>query len=335
MGKTLPELTAFDLRLLQVFDAVVQLGSFTAAQVKLNKSKSAISTDIAALETRLGVKLCQRGRGGFGLTDQGREIHDASLQLFRGMTGFRDAVSRISSRVAGDFTIAIDHDVASATKDRFSNAISEFTSKNTEIFISIQTSAPDQVTQLVMEGTADIGITSLDRAMPELAMHQLACEKMFLYCGAKHPLFKKPDSEIGSEMLERYDCIEMVIPHGSDNADFMSRLKIGARAATMQSRLMLIMTGQYIGFLPRDFARASVVSGDVRPINANAYFCPTNRYAVTRRNAPVNMARDQFLENLLQAMSPRPKIGRATKLSATVPAPFLPYSKVAETNFPA
>jgi len=118
VGKALPELTAFDLRLLQVFDAVVTAGSFSAAVVRLNKSKSAISTDIAALETRLGAVLCRRGRAGFHLTEHGKQIHAASLELFKGLSGFREGVRRITSRVASELTIALDDDLAYEARPR-------------------------------------------------------------------------------------------------------------------------------------------------------------------------------------------------------------------------
>ena len=74
------QLHEVDLRLLRVFDAVVRCGGLSAAQAELNVGQSTISMQIGQLEVRLGAKLCERGRGGFRLTDQGRAIHDASLR---------------------------------------------------------------------------------------------------------------------------------------------------------------------------------------------------------------------------------------------------------------
>jgi DNA-binding transcriptional LysR family regulator len=45
---------------------VVECGGFTPAQAELNISASALSTKMAALETRLGMRLCQRD--GFALS---------------------------------------------------------------------------------------------------------------------------------------------------------------------------------------------------------------------------------------------------------------------------
>jgi DNA-binding transcriptional LysR family regulator len=64
-------LDTVDLRLLRVFATVVEARGFTAAQTILNVSGSTISNQISALETRLGVKLCRRGRAGFKLTEDG------------------------------------------------------------------------------------------------------------------------------------------------------------------------------------------------------------------------------------------------------------------------
>jgi DNA-binding transcriptional LysR family regulator len=55
----------FDLRLLRVFVAIAEAGSFTAAQMVLNLGQSTISNQMAALEQRLGYRLCERGRSGF------------------------------------------------------------------------------------------------------------------------------------------------------------------------------------------------------------------------------------------------------------------------------
>ena len=64
-----------DLRLLRVFAAVVDCEGFAGAQALLGLSASSISGYIAALEQRLGMRLCNRGRGGFSLTEKGAAIY--------------------------------------------------------------------------------------------------------------------------------------------------------------------------------------------------------------------------------------------------------------------
>ena len=60
-----------DLHLLRLFVTVVEAGGFSAAQGVLGLSQPSISQQMARLETRLGYRLCSRGKRGFALTDGG------------------------------------------------------------------------------------------------------------------------------------------------------------------------------------------------------------------------------------------------------------------------
>ena len=77
-----------DLRLLRIFATVVDCKGFAAAQADLNLSSPSISSYIAALEQRLGIRLCSRGRGGFALTDKGALIYREAQRLFGAVEEF-------------------------------------------------------------------------------------------------------------------------------------------------------------------------------------------------------------------------------------------------------
>jgi DNA-binding transcriptional LysR family regulator len=86
MGKRkalLGRVSDVDLRLLRIFQTVVNCGGFSAAEIDLGIGRSTISTHIGELEGRLGTRLCSRGRGGFALTARGKKIYEASLGLMK------------------------------------------------------------------------------------------------------------------------------------------------------------------------------------------------------------------------------------------------------------
>ncbi|WP_415777365.1 LysR family transcriptional regulator, partial [Kerstersia gyiorum] len=89
----LAQVTDFDLRMLLVFRTVAEYGGFAAAESALGITRSAISQHMSDLEKRLGMRLCQRGRAGFALTDQGREILRASEALLASIEDFRREVN--------------------------------------------------------------------------------------------------------------------------------------------------------------------------------------------------------------------------------------------------
>ncbi|MDU1797383.1 MAG: HTH-type transcriptional activator BauR, partial [Pseudomonas aeruginosa] len=89
---SLGQVSDFDIRLLRIFKTIVECGSFSAAESTLGLSRSAISLHMGDLEKRLGMRLCQRGRAGFALTDEGREVYRATQTLLAALEGFRAEV---------------------------------------------------------------------------------------------------------------------------------------------------------------------------------------------------------------------------------------------------
>ena len=81
----LGQLADMDLRLLQVFKSVVECGGLSAAELELNIGTSTVSRHLKDLETRLGLRLCRRGRAGFALTLEGQRVYDETLRLLAGV----------------------------------------------------------------------------------------------------------------------------------------------------------------------------------------------------------------------------------------------------------
>ena len=73
-------LSDIDLRSLEVFIAVVEAQGIANAQALLNRDASTISRQLGQLEERIGLRLCERGRGGFALTGAGEQIYLKMLQ---------------------------------------------------------------------------------------------------------------------------------------------------------------------------------------------------------------------------------------------------------------
>src|SRR6478609_903138 len=87
-GCSMRQLLDIDLRLLRIFRGIVEAQGLSGAQVLLNLSQSRISASLAELESRLGTRLCRRGRSGFALTEAGRSVYEASHELFESVDRF-------------------------------------------------------------------------------------------------------------------------------------------------------------------------------------------------------------------------------------------------------
>jgi LysR family transcriptional regulator, transcriptional activator for bauABCD operon len=100
-------LSDIDIRLLRIFVAVVEQGSFSVAATRLNVSESTVSTHMADLEKRLGMRLCERGRAGFRLTEDGEEVFRATTELLAEAKRFRDKLATLRSALGGTLKIGL------------------------------------------------------------------------------------------------------------------------------------------------------------------------------------------------------------------------------------
>lgn len=66
---------------LEVFWAAVGTGGFRKAADKLGISTPSVTNQIAAPETRFGIKLLNRTTRSMSMTDKGRQCHERALQL--------------------------------------------------------------------------------------------------------------------------------------------------------------------------------------------------------------------------------------------------------------
>jgi DNA-binding transcriptional LysR family regulator len=76
-----PRSRTADLDLLRVFDALVRLGSFTAAAKALSRTQSAVSMQIKRLEEQMGVQLVTRGARTLTATPEGLQLLPLARQM--------------------------------------------------------------------------------------------------------------------------------------------------------------------------------------------------------------------------------------------------------------
>lgn len=253
-----------DLRLLQVFEAVARHGAFSSAEAELNISASTISNHMTALEERLGVKLCQRGRTGFRLTEKGQVVLDAARRLFKGISDFDAEIGALRGTLAGELRIGLVDSMASDPSSRISQAIATFKTRAGSVSLTLMQERPQILQQRVYDGYYHCGIGSFPHLISGLEATTLYEEHHYLYAAKDHAIFQN-DREITADQLRNHAFIRRGYWRAADE----KRLLLGPVAATVhqiEPQLMLIRSSQYLGFLPDHYAQPLVNSGELRPI---------------------------------------------------------------------
>lgn len=93
-----------DIRLLEYFLRVAELGSINKTAVDLDISQPALSRHIASLEHEMGTKLFTRTQGGVHLTEAGKLLSDRARPLLRQYTILKE---QVGEKAAGQLAIGI------------------------------------------------------------------------------------------------------------------------------------------------------------------------------------------------------------------------------------
>ncbi|MES0826887.1 LysR family transcriptional regulator [Ruegeria sp. SCP11] len=287
-----------DLRLLRIFATIVESGGFSEAQAELNTAPSTISTYMANLERRLGLRLCSRGRRGFQLTESGRVVYDELDKLFGALRDFESAVATMRGQLAGDVRVGIVDNSMLDPSTRIPNILLRFRDRYPQSHLTVEVMSPTQIEEAVLEGKVDIGVAVFHRRKPGLDYLTSFSETLDLYCGADHPLY-----DVAPEGLSPSDLAGVgfargihvpVLPQAA--VEFLAEPSATAHQA--EGLGFLILSGRFIGYLPRRYAEIWVERGQMRPLLPDKFSCDVTFSIFTRKGGERTPVIQAFLEEI-------------------------------------
>ena len=275
------QITGTELHLLAVFDSVVRNNGFSAAQAELGLSQPTISNHISALEQRLGVKLCDRGRRGFLLTDKGQIVHELSQSLLVTIKDHASKFAALKGNLVGHLRIAVVDCLATDPKFRVPQAIRDFTKVAPAVKIEMSIEDPQDILVGLRDGSFHVGVGGFDNFLNGLKFKQIYDEKHALYCGEGHELFLAKEEE-----LEKLDLSD----YAWAQRGYWSRQRQRSRPATdydvsvqeIESQIMLILSGCYLGLLPCHAAEYHLQTSRMRQLPFDDEHTSPSIYIVTK-----------------------------------------------------
>ncbi len=288
-----------DLRLLRVFMAVVEAGGFSAAEVRLGISRSAISKHMADLEGRLGLKLCLRGRAGFDLTESGKEVYEAFETLLQSIDDFKGKINRLHSELRGSIHIGVVDNTISDSANPLISAIRRMSVQSPQVEINISIMSSSTMETALLEDTIHIGMNTRRHVKREqLVYKEMYTEVSKLYCGKGHPLYSrhKPDNSILSEQRfvspspYELDRLKEVLGEGINITSAVAR--------NVEGTAMFLLTGQYLGFLPDHIAYSFEAADKIRSISADIFTIHTPMEIIYKLRRETNPILESFLNEL-------------------------------------
>lgn len=295
------KLSGSDIHLLRIFDAVARNGGFSAAQAELNLSQPTISNHITALEQRLGVQLCQRGRRGFLLTEKGRMVHETAQSLIRSLDDYSAQLSSLKGKLVGKLRVGTVDSTVTDPQMKLPQAFAAFSKRTGEVEMELSQDNPQELQRKVLEGVIHVGIGSFENRLYGLEYRDLYTEHHYLYCSSGHALFNRPDNELTLDELGTYPMVRR--GYWSRRLQrMMNAPETGHTSYEIEPQLMLILSDRFIGLLPRHYAASYVRDGRLRCLlpEETEYTCTFQAITKTGRKTRVIAA---FLDDVETAFA--------------------------------
>lgn len=310
MSNRTPPITEGELRGLRLFLAVARHQGFAAAQSELNLSLSSISAQMAKLEARLGVRLCERGRAGFRLTPEGQRVLELGQSLFRVLEDFRSEVDLLRDRLSGHLRIGVVDNVANNPRSTLPSAVARFEGRSPAVEVAVEVVGPSELERRVADGRVNLGLGPALHNLQGLTYTPVFEELQLLYCSGDHPLFGVRPSRLTDAAIARARHVAHVCPIPEA---WGPAIEPATTAQHMESVALLVLSGRYVGFLPAHYAAEWEARGQMRALWPERYRYSNTFYAIVRRQVGQPELLRAFLEDLLDtapagACAGRPRV---------------------------
>jgi DNA-binding transcriptional LysR family regulator len=289
---------------LQIFLTVIEAGSFSAAARKLGRATSVVSYGIANLEAELGLELFdRRSTKTPQLTDAGRAVLSDVRTISLGVGGLLTKARGLISGLEAEVTLVADVMLPTA---KLVSVLDAFQTAFPTVTLRLRVEALGAATQLVLNKTADLGITGpVYFGADRLDARQIGAVKLVPVAAPSHPLVRTRDKLTIASVRNH---IQLVL---TDRSELTKGQEFGViavrtwRLADLGAKHALLLAGVGWGSMPEAMVRDDLASGRLVRIRLHPWEDVTYPLqAVHRSDAGPGPAARWLVDRFEKALAP-------------------------------
>lgn len=259
-------LSGADLRALRVFQVISDCGSFAAAERLLDIRQSTISAQISGLEERMGFRLCERGPGGFRLTERGRAVLEAHQDLSQAIDDFVQTADDLAQRAVGTLRLGLMDHISTDPTFSITELMRQFHQRAPGVDLVLTQDIQSDLVDQMLKKTIDLAIGAFPSGDRRFDQTPLYVERQFIYCGRLHPLYDNSPQSLGAEALRSEDWVRRsynLVPLEGYPIDIEHAV---ATAANLEAVSVILCSLPTLGYLPPHVAAPLVTQGQLRRV---------------------------------------------------------------------
>ena len=288
---------------LQIFHAVAEAGSFSAAARSLNRTQSVISYAIANLEAQLEVKLFDRDSARAPqLTEAGKAMLIDTRRMLASLQDMRARAKCLKEGLEAEIRLAIDVTISSPA---LVSALKAFETQFPTVALHLQAGALGVVSDLVARGAADVGIGGVPLRPDDLLVtEQIGATRMYPVAAPAHPLARMKGPVPLREVREHTQLVVTDLTDHTRGRDFNVYAYNIWRMTDLGMKHTLLKAGLGWGGLPEMLAHGDIVAGRLVRLDLDPY--PETDYpllAITAAANPPGPAASWLIERFRLTLS--------------------------------
>lgn len=124
-----------------------------------------------------------------------------------------------------------------------------------------------QIEMMLLDERIELGVTSSEIRKKGLTYLSLFDETQSLYCAAMHPVLDVK-GKLSAKKMAAFNLIDRGVSHKITPLTNLNKGENVATSVNMEATVHLILSGNFIGYLPDHFADIWVSKGEMIKINA-------------------------------------------------------------------
>ena len=284
---------------LKIFCDLADVKSFSKTAEKHLLSQSAISQQLAQLETAHKCQLINRKKRPIELTRAGQIFYQGCKEIIERYEQLTSEINSIRATATSRINIAA---IFSIGMHALPDYVKKFMVTYPHVNVHIEYFSGQRIYELVLSGDVDIGLVAVPRKDKRLEVFDFEREKLVLCCSPKHPLAAETEIDIHRLQFERFIGFDKDVPTRNLVDGILDRYSVAVHLVTefdnIETIKRAVEINAGISILPKISVLQEISTGTIKALEFTneKFYRPTG--IIIRTDRAMHQTGRYFIELL-------------------------------------